>query len=374
MDFSKKSIAALVVVVIVAGSAASLSGFDISGSLIGKEVPWWCIKAPVWHPPTETETNYPPSPVTGRGIGLDPSGSRVTSMTPDFTSGGTIRQLEKKFRFNHPLQDALKDKLKKLDSSPTADSSSGSRGGTAGSAGNGILKPGGRSGGSPGVTIPGVPGVPGGGGSKGLSEPPTPKTGYWSYKTVCPDGYWVDYQNLDDTCTRIKKLLDSGVYTEDTLPPEMKKMLPGCKRHGSWFTVPAMSDNDCEAIQAKAIVYGWDKLTGAEASKLDYCFKMKPASYNKPWKKFEDDCIEAKKTGKKLSPEMEKACGDNFGWWGTLLPTDDCKEIFKTVAAYTAAGGNVCDLPFGEKSYGCFQVYSELNTTGAKMCEKGGGG
>ena len=153
----------------------------------------------------------------------------------------------------------------------------------------------------------------------------------------------------------------------------MKKLLPGCKRYGSWFTVPPQSDDDCDAIITKNIIYGWNSLTGEEASKLQYCYKMKPKSYDISWKKFEDDCVAAKKSGKPLSPEMKKACGDNFIWWGVSLSPNDCKEIFKTIASYTALGGDVCELDYGVKTDGCFNVYPELNTSGAKQCGKGGG-
>ncbi len=374
MKFSTKSIAAVVAVVIIAGSAASLSGFDISGSLIGKEVPWWCIKYPVYTPGENSSDRGNSNPTPGIGRGVEPGRYVINSNIPDLRSEGTLREPTAIGRFNDPVKASLREKLKKLDGSPTVSTSGDTSGGTSGSRGDGTVRKDGSRISIPGVSIPGIPGVSGGEGGNGPSEEVTPKDGYWNWKLVCPDGSGVDYQKVETNCIRIKKALESGQFTEQTLPKEMKAMLPICVRHGSWFKIPKQSDDDCAALQLKELLYGWDKLTGEEASKLAYCTKMKPDSFGKTWKKFEDDCIEAKKTGKKLSPEMEKACGNNFGWWNTLLPTDDCKEIFKTMAAYKAAGGDVCDLPVGAKTYGCFEVYSELNTSNVEACYKGGGG
>ncbi len=380
MVFSTKSLISVFVLVVLVASAVTFSGVDLSGDFTKKSVPWWCIKNPVYHPPQGTSSEYTP-PVSrsnsNKDTSLVPGGYNFGTYTPGFQSRGSFRQPDLTAKVENPIENmkgSIKNKFGKIESGGSSASETSGGSSRWGSSGDTIFK-GKKPGGTPGVgNIPGI--------SVSGEYPPsqsgdgdvTPKDGYWNWQLVCPDGYTPQYELLQQ-CPRIKNFLEKGIYTEATLPPELKKILPLCKQANSWFKVPKQSPDDCDALFMKSYVYGWNKLTGEEASKLTYCQNMQPNQSDKTWNKFKNICVDAKKTGKKLSPDMEKACKDGFIWWNQLVTQNECKDLFKLTSDYLAFGGNACELPIGDKAYACMDVYPELDakaSTALAGCYKQG--
>ncbi len=381
MVFSTKSLVSILVLVVLVVGAVSFSGVDISGDFSKKAVPWWCIKDPVYHPPQGTSGEYTPSVSRGNGKGVPlPGGYSSGTYTPGLQRGGSFRQPDFTAKIQNPIDGmkaSISGKFGKIESGTTSGSrTSGGSSGSGSRGGDTIFK-----GKTPGGTLPGVGNIPGISvsgeypPSQGGDGEETPKDGYWNWQLVCPNGHSPDYSLLQQ-CPRIKNFLEKGIYTEATLPPELKKILPLCKKASSWFQIPKQSPDDCDALFMKVNIYGWNTLTGEEASKFQYCQNMQPNQSGKTWDKFRNICVEAKKTGKKLSPDLEKACG-KFFWYNQLIPKNDCKDLFKLTSDYIGLGGDACDLPIGSKTYACIELYPELNPSASAVLnacgDKGGG-
>lgn len=369
MDIPKKSIAAFVAVILIAGSAMSLSGVNLLGDFVSAKVPDWCIKNPFYQPYSPEGGSY--TPPTTKGIGradLVPGYSwrfdKPGSITPgSLTKPDISRQLQ------NPLKDITYKKVKDLDKPLTSEIGGSSTSGGRSGGGQDTIRKGGSGVTIPGVTIPGVPGgsTPGGNTPSQEAKNTDP---YWSYKIVCPNGYQPDHDLFESTCPRIKKLLEGGLFTEATLPPDMKKLLPLCNRFGSWFSVPKMSDTDCESLFA-AQMSG----VNVDPSKMEYCWKMKnPDMYSKTYTKLNDQCVNAKKNGGPLPPEVKKFCENSIWWWKMVnTPSkDECKKISSAMSDYKNAGGEYCELPSGDTSSYCSLVYPETMPADYAPCGMGG--
>lgn len=372
MDIPKKSIAALVGLVIIVGTAFSVSGYDLMGNFSAKNVPWWCVKSPVYIPGGSTSGSGETNPLLRYGLGSNdprkPGNVSWNTEVPGLARDGTTFQPVGRSGFNNPMKKALEETIKKLDP-PTVYEEPGSSSGSSGSRGSdGVLNKNGTRVVIPGVSLPGIPGGDGSG-SSGTSQDTKEDPGYWSGKLTCPTDYEVDWQKLQGDCIRIKKLLDDGEFTESTLPVEYKKKLPGCKRFGSWFVQPKMTENDCDDL----FIAMWGNPDGnLDMSKLEYCFNMHPDQGNKSWEKVENDCVEYKKNGGYIDPKVLKACEKQIPWWKENVPKKDCEKIFSTMKEYKKFGGDYCDLPVGTKTSYCSKVFSDLKPADFSGCEKGG--
>ena len=366
MDISKKSVTALVVVVLIAGSALAISGVNLSGDFMKGQIPDWCIKYPVVSPYSAESGSSTPSPT--RGLSQSLPGYAWRNATPGSMIPGSRRAPDISMQLRSPLKDIAYKKVKDLDKPLTSEIGSSTSGSTSRGS-QGTVRKGGTDVAIPGVSIPDLPGgvTPGGNTPSQEAKGGDP---WWSQQIVCPEGYHPDYDLFNTTCPHIKKALESGLFTEATLPPDMKKLLPMCKRWGSWFSVPKMSDADCEALFAA-------QMSGemVDQSKIAYCNWMKdPGLYDKTYNKLKNQCVNVKKSGGALDSKLKKFCEQNIWWWKmkNTPSEDECKKISSAMSDYKKAGGNYCDLPMGDSSQYCSQVFSETMPSDYIACGNGG--
>lgn len=339
---TKKSltIISIVLVAVIATTTFLTSGTFLKGKLELNNVPWWCVK------PTygSTESTYTPKIITE-------------------SDSKKIPGILKAIKDLIPSEDATKT------STPGGQSRSGGNSGQETVAPGNIIPP---------ISIGTLPINFGDNNtdtntSEKIDETKA-KEGYWSYQLKCPEGYNVNYKDIDPGCKRIKKMLEKGTYTEATLPSDLQKYLRVCKRYGSWFTI-TMSENECYDYMKQKALYP----SKTSYTKDEYCTEMYQKTSQKAWNDLYDLCKKKVLQGLKLTPEQENFCKKTT-WW-TTVTEDQCKKIgnemnkLKTLLGEQEGNGELCTMigqseeQIGKTIHTCADLYPNYVSGGC-----GGGG